>query len=219
MYLCITAQSLTLQILFKVYILAVNFFYNLITSPNVFALLFGKSFSCCHTFKGLSNVCYYPKQSNIYLQASNFCPCQTWTFWVTKYDTRLHMAMCLLKGPHKARFTNSPVSPALHPTLVDTVSPCLFDHHLTTNLHSTNHSVNQDCLKSLLMVSQIHCKFLQDGSLYYPQQIAGITGVCVCVCVCVCHSVTQSCLTHCDPMDYSPRDSSVHGILQDRILQ
>ena len=40
-------------------------------------------------------------------------------------------------------------------------------------------------------------------------------GVCVCVCV-----VAQLCLTVCDPMDYcSPPDSSVHGILQTRILE
>ena len=31
--------------------------------------------------------------------------------------------------------------------------------------------------------------------------------------------VAQSCLTLCDPMDSSPPDSSVHGILQERILQ
>ena len=31
--------------------------------------------------------------------------------------------------------------------------------------------------------------------------------------------VAQSCLTRCDPMDYSPPDSSVHGILQARILE
>ena len=30
--------------------------------------------------------------------------------------------------------------------------------------------------------------------------------------------VTQLCLTLCDPMDYSLPDSSVHGILQARIL-
>ena len=30
--------------------------------------------------------------------------------------------------------------------------------------------------------------------------------------------VTQSCLTLCDPMDCSPPGSSVHGILQARIL-
>ena len=30
---------------------------------------------------------------------------------------------------------------------------------------------------------------------------------------------TQSCLTLCDPVDCSPPDSSVHGILQARILE
>ena len=38
----------------------------------------------------------------------------------------------------------------------------------------------------------------------------------VCVCVCVCLSV---CLTLCDPMDYSLPGSSVHGVLQARILE
>ena len=49
--------------------------------------------------------------------------------------------------------------------------------------------------------------------------------VCVCVCVCVirmhayvCAQSLQSCLTLFDPMDYSPPDSSAHGILQARIL-
>ena len=31
--------------------------------------------------------------------------------------------------------------------------------------------------------------------------------------------VTQSCLTHCDPMDCSLPGSSVHGMLQARILE
>ena len=31
--------------------------------------------------------------------------------------------------------------------------------------------------------------------------------------------VTQSCPTFCDPMDYSPRGSSLHGILQARVLE
>ena len=30
--------------------------------------------------------------------------------------------------------------------------------------------------------------------------------------------VAQSCASMCDPMDYSPTGSSVHGILQARIL-
>ena len=31
--------------------------------------------------------------------------------------------------------------------------------------------------------------------------------------------VTKSCLTLCDPMDYSPQVSSIHGISQARILE
>ena len=42
-----------------------------------------------------------------------------------------------------------------------------------------------------------------------------IIGNCVCVCVCVC---AQLCLTLCD-IDYSPPGSSVHEILQVRILK
>ena len=37
--------------------------------------------------------------------------------------------------------------------------------------------------------------------------------------MCVCLLVTQSCPTLCDPMDYSPPGSSVHGLLQARILE
>ena len=60
--------------------------------------------------------------------------------------------------------------------------------------------------------------------------------MCVCLCVsvsvtvqevltsylwyvCVSVSVTQSCLTLCDRMDCSPPGSSVHGILQARMLE
>ena len=32
-------------------------------------------------------------------------------------------------------------------------------------------------------------------------------------------SVSQSCLTLCDPMDWIPPGSSVHGVLQARILE
>ena len=37
--------------------------------------------------------------------------------------------------------------------------------------------------------------------------------------VCVCDNLLQSCLTLCDPENYSPPGSSVHGILQARILE
>ena len=43
--------------------------------------------------------------------------------------------------------------------------------------------------------------------------------VCVCVCVYVCVLVTQLCLILCDPIGCSPKRSSVHGILQARILE
>ena len=43
--------------------------------------------------------------------------------------------------------------------------------------------------------------------------------VCVCVCVCVWVLVTQLCPTLCDPMGCSPPGSTVHGILQARILE
>ena len=36
---------------------------------------------------------------------------------------------------------------------------------------------------------------------------------------CVCAKSLQLCLTLCDPMDCSPPGSSVHGILQSRILE
>ena len=39
------------------------------------------------------------------------------------------------------------------------------------------------------------------------------------MCVCVCVLVTELCPTLCDPIDYSPPDCSVHGILQARILR
>ena len=41
----------------------------------------------------------------------------------------------------------------------------------------------------------------------------------MCACVCMCVLVPQSCPILCDPMDSSPPGSSVHGILQARILQ
>ena len=36
---------------------------------------------------------------------------------------------------------------------------------------------------------------------------------------CICAKSLQSCLTLCDPMDYSLPDSSVHGMLQARMLE
>ena len=38
------------------------------------------------------------------------------------------------------------------------------------------------------------------------------------VCI-LCAKSAQSCPTLCDPMDYNPEGSSVHGILQARMLE
>ena len=50
-----------------------------------------------------------------------------------------------------------------------------------------------------------------------PSQLCD-SKVSACLCVCVRAKLLQSCLTLCDPMDCSPPVSSVHGILQARIL-
>ena len=42
--------------------------------------------------------------------------------------------------------------------------------------------------------------------------------VCIDIAIHTCMLVPQSCPTLCGPMDYSPPGSSVHGILQARIL-
>ena len=64
---------------------------------------------------------------------------------------------------------------------------------------------------------------LEIGPTASPQSVICVC-VCVCVCVCLCahartHIRTQSCPTLCDPIDDNPPGSSVHGILQARILE
>ena len=49
---------------------------------------------------------------------------------------------------------------------------------------------------------------------HYYKTFQGKGGLCVSVCLCA-----QLCLPLCDPMDYSPPGSSVHGIFQARMLE
>ena len=67
-------------------------------------------------------------------------------------------------------------------------------------------------------VSRLERKWNKNISGFFPQVtqrwILRQAPQCVCVCI-----VAQSCPTLCDPMDYSPTGSSVHGILQARILE
>ena len=53
-----------------------------------------------------------------------------------------------------------------------------------------------------------------DSSLCFLQPSVSHDVLCVCACF-----VAQSCATLCDPMDCDPPGSSVHGILQARILE
>ena len=75
-------------------------------------------------------------------------------------------------------------------------------------------------------------KALGDERLLITRMIPILMSECVCVCVCVCvccvcvcvcarvnYSVMQSCPTLCYPRDCSPSGSSIHGILQARILE
>ena len=71
--------------------------------------------------------------------------------------------------------------------------------------------------KSILNISKFSAHVLLKPGLENFEHY--FTSVCVCVCVCVCLLVTQSCPTLCDPVGCSPSGSSVHGILQARILQ
>ena len=57
-------------------------------------------------------------------------------------------------------------------------------------------------------------KLLTENSFPYRRCNTTDSNFCCCCC-----SVAKSCLTLCDPMDCSPPCSSVHGILQARILE
>ena len=56
------------------------------------------------------------------------------------------------------------------------------------------------------------------GHLYLPQWMRERLGHRQ-LHVCMCAESLQSCQTRCNPTDCSPPDSSVHGILQARILE
>ena len=59
--------------------------------------------------------------------------------------------------------------------------------------------------KCVPQLSNLHLSFNSTHIWYYPWWFAGL--------------VAKLLSDSCDPMDYSPRDSSVHGILQARILE
>ena len=52
------------------------------------------------------------------------------------------------------------------------------------------------------------------GGICVSMHVCVCVCVPVCVCVCACAKLLQSCLTLCNPMDYSPPGTSLLGILQ-----
>ena len=62
-----------------------------------------------------------------------------------------------------------------------------------------------------LVSSETPSLWLADGRLL-PVPAYGLSFVCE-------SEVAQSCLTLCDPVDYSPPGSSIHGIFQARVLE
>ena len=64
------------------------------------------------------------------------------------------------------------------------------------------------------MVEEKQHQFLQNKPL--ETTLTSNMGLCI---QCTCGQLLQLCLTLCDPMDCGPPGSSVHGILQARILK
>ena len=94
----------------------------------------------------------------------------------------------------------------------------ILDKHV---LCDTNHEKNEECWKTWQIAQvlfSLYGEILRHFFICIFQSLTKMA-VCVCVCVCMCVLVIQSCLTLCDPMDCSPPGSSVHGILQTRILE
>ena len=54
---------------------------------------------------------------------------------------------------------------------------------------------------------------------FLPEQMKSITIILELVIAAAAAKSLQSCLTLCDPTDYSPPGSSVHGIFQARVLE
>ena len=63
-------------------------------------------------------------------------------------------------------------------------------------------------------------KWKSDHSCLFPHHKQRAFSFSPCITkLCACAKLLQSCLTLCDPLDCSPPGSSVHGILQARILE
>jgi len=96
------------------------------------------------------------------------------------------------------------------------------------NFFNCNFKLNiiQECYLSFHKTSLIVTKERQSNSYqrdflgYQSSKSLRQRGVCVCVCVCVCvPAQSLSPVRLCNPMDCNPPGSSVHGILQAKVLE
>ena len=94
-----------------------------------------------------------------------------------------------------------------HPTISSSVIP--FSSHL-----QSLPAIRVFSNKLVLHIKWPKCWSFSFSISPSSEHSAGITWVCVCVHV----TVAQLRLVLCNPMDYSPPDSSVHGIILARIL-
>ena len=91
------------------------------------------------------------------------------------------------------------------------ISPVLLPLDLTSNIMKKTHF--QDIVISLDLCSIVR------NALFPKHLLETISGICLTLWVTeAVMLVTQLCPTVCNPLDYSPPGSSVHGILQERIL-
>ena len=90
--------------------------------------------------------------------------------------------------------------------------------HLTfSHTHKNcNNSKDFNCNACNLWLSSPFIQFMITQSIYSP---ISTCFAWIRLLVCVCVLVTQSCPTLCNPVDCSPPGSSVHGILQARMLE
>ena len=76
------------------------------------------------------------------------------------------------------------------------------------------------CLNSVIQIWSILLKITKKTQEYVCVYLSlYIYLYIICIYVYVCMLVAQSCPTLCDPRDGSPLGSSVHGILQARVLE
>ena len=71
-----------------------------------------------------------------------------------------------------------------------------------------------------MLITEVSHKKLVKGFWFYTTSFWKYFDLCYELkCVCVCAKSLQSCPSLCDPMDYNMPSSSVHGIVQGRILE